>query len=304
MIDHDQPWGLADARYRGRKRGSAFRRLLRSPGGSVGLALVVLVVAVAILAPAISPHDPAKQNIVQRLQPPFWMEGGSLEHPLGTDSVGRDILSRVIYGSRISLIVGLAATFASALLGVPLGLVAGYLGGASDALLSRVADVQLAIPFLVLAIAVAAMLGPGLLNLILVLVITTWVTFFRVVRGEVLAVREEPYVLSAQSIGCSNTRILWRTILPNVSASIVVIATLLVANMIIFEASLSFLGLGVPSNIPTWGRMVSDGREYIASEWWIALFAGLAILITVMGINLLGDWLAEELNPKSRNRQA
>jgi len=270
----------------------------------VGLALVVLVVAVAILAPAISPHDPAKQNIVQRLQPPFWIEGGSLEHPLGTDSVGRDILSRVIYGSRISLIVGLAATFASALLGVPLGLVAGYLGEASDAVLSRVADVQLAIPFLVLAIAVAAMLGPGLLNLILVLVITTWVTFFRVVRGEVLSVREEQYVLSAQSIGCSNTRILWRTILPNVSASIVVIATLLVANMIIFEASLSFLGLGVPSNIPTWGRMVSDGREYIASEWWIALFAGLAILITVMGINLLGDWLAEELNPKSRNRQA
>jgi peptide/nickel transport system permease protein len=304
MIDYDRPWDTVGVRYGRRRRGGALRRLVRSPGGSVGLVLVALVVCVAILAPVISPHDPAKQNIVERLMPPFWMEGGSLEHPLGTDSVGRDILSRVIYGSRISLVVGLAATFASALLGVSLGLIAGYLGEASDAVISRVADVQLAIPFLVLAIAVAAMLGPGLLNLILVLVITTWVTFFRVVRGEVLAVREEPYVLSARSIGCSNTRILLRTILPNVSASIVVIATLLVANMIIFEASLSFLGLGVPSNIPTWGRMVSDGREYIASEWWIALFAGLAILITVMGINLLGDWLAEELNPRSRNRQA
>jgi len=167
---------------------------------------------------------------------------------------------------------------------------------------SRVGDVQQAIPFLVLAIAVAAMLGPGLFNLILVLVITTWVTFFRVVRGEVLSVREEQYVLGAQSIGASNLRIILRYILPNVTASIIVIATLLVANMIIFEASLSFLGLGVPSSIPTWGRIVADGREYIADEWWIALFPGLAILITVMGINLLGDWLREDLDPKRKNR--
>ena len=302
MIDCDQPWDAADTQYRSRRRGVTFRRLLRSPGGMVGLVLVVLVILVAVFAPVLSPHDPDKQNIVYRLKPPFWVEGGSMEYPLGTDSVGRDILSRVIYGSRISIFVGLAATAASALLGVSLGLIAGYLGGGTDSVISRVGDVQQAIPFLVLAIAVAAMLGPGLFNLILVLVITTWVTFFRVVRGEVLSVREEQYVLGAQSIGVSTLRIILRYILPNVAASIIVIATLLVANMIIFEASLSFLGLGVPSSVPTWGRIVADGREYIADEWWIALFPGLAILITVMGINLLGDWLREDLDPKRRNR--
>jgi peptide/nickel transport system permease protein len=302
MIDCDQPWDAADTYTTSRRRGDIFRRLLRSPGGALGLVLVVLVVLLAIFAPALSPHDPAKQNIVYRLKPPFWIEGGSMEHPLGTDSLGRDLLSRVIYGSRVSIFVGLAATAASALVGVSLGLIAGYLGGSTDAIISRVGDVQQAIPFLVLAIAVAAMLGPGLFNLILVLVITTWVTFFRVVRGEVLSVREEQYVLGAQSIGASNARIILRYILPNVAASIIVIATLLIANMIIFEASLSFLGLGVPSNVPTWGRIVSDGRSYITEEWWIAFFPGLAILITVMGINLLGDWLREDLDPKRRIR--
>ena len=302
MIDCEQPWDSAETQYGTRRRGVILRRLVRSPGGMVGLVLIVLVVLVAIFAPVLSPYDPAKQNIVYRLKPPFWVEGGSVEYLLGTDGVGRDILSRVIYGSRISIFVGLVATAASALVGVSLGLVAGFLGGSTDSIISRLGDVQQAIPFLVLAIAVAAMLGPGLFNLILVLVITTWVNFFRVVRGEVLSVREEQYVLGAQSIGASNIRIMLRYILPNVAASIIIIATLLVANMIIFEASLSFLGLGVPANIPTWGRIVADGREYIADEWWIALFPGLAILFTVMGINLLGDWLRDDLDPKRRNR--
>jgi ABC-type dipeptide/oligopeptide/nickel transport system permease subunit len=262
--------------------------------------MVLLVIVVAILAPAISPHDPEKQNIARRLRPPAWVEGGTPDHLLGTDGVGRDILSRVLFGSRISLAVGLSATLLSAGLGVSLGLIAGYRGGGRDSGISRVGDVQQAIPFLVLAIAVAAMLGPGLVNLILVLVITTWVTFFRVVRGEVLSVREEQYVWAARSIGASDVHIMFRAILPNVTASIIVIATLLVANMIIFEASLSFLGLGVPSDIPTWGRIVAEGREYVASEWWISLFPGLAILITVMGINLLGDALQEVLDPRRR----
>jgi len=302
MIDYTQPWDAAESIQRSGRRQGFLRRLLGNPGGMVGLVLVALVVLVAVLAPLLSPHDPAQQDIASRLQPPFWAEGGSLDHPLGTDSVGRDILSRVIYGSRVSIFVGLAATAASALMGVSLGLMAGYLGGMSDSVISRLGDVQQAIPFLVLAIAVAALLGPGLRNLILVLVITTWVTFFRVVRGEVLSVREEQYVLSARAIGASTLRIVLRYILPNVAASIIVIGTLLVANMIIFEASLSFLGLGVPSSIPTWGRIVADGREYLADEWWIAVFPGLAILITVMGINLLGDWLREDLDPRWRRR--
>lgn len=277
-------------------------RLLRSPVGVMGAVIVVLVVAVAILAPWISPYDPEKQNIRQRLTPPAWVVGGSPEYLLGTDGLGRDILSRTIYGSRISLIVGLLATLVSGGIGVFLGLVAGYYRGRVDGLISRVCDVQQAIPFLVLAIAVVAMLGSGLLNLIIVLAITTWINYFRIVRGEVLSVREEQYVWAARSVGCSNVRIILRHVLPNVTASIIVVSTLLVANMIIFEASLSFLGLGVPPSIPTWGRIVSNGREYVTSAWWISLFPGLAILLTVMGMNLLGDWLRETLDPKGKVR--
>lgn len=279
-----------------------FKHLLRSPSGLVGLVIVLCVVIIAILAPWVSPHDPAKQQIAQRLIPPVWVQDGSPEYLLGTDSLGRDVLSRIIYGSRISLIIGLSAAFLSGAIGVFLGLVAGYFGGGLDTVISRISDVQQAIPFLVLAIAVVAILGPGLLNLIVVLAVTTWVNYFRVVRAQVLSVREEQYVWAARSIGCSGFRIVFRHVLPNVAASIVVIATLLVANMIIFEASLSFLGLGVPSSIPTWGRIVSDGREHVASAWWIALFPGLAILFAVMGINLLGDGLQESLDPKGRGR--
>jgi peptide/nickel transport system permease protein len=281
-----------------RGRGLLLKRLLHSPAGLAGLTIVVLVIASAILAAWISPHDPLEQDITQRLTPPAWVEGGRSAYRLGTDGLGRDVLSRTIYGSRISLIVGLSATVLSGAIGVFLGLVAGYFGGRVEAVISRVSDVQQAIPFLVLAIAVVAMLGPGLLNLVVVLAVTTWVNYFRVVRGEVLTVREEEYVWAARSLGGSGFRILFRHILPNVSASIIVVATLLVANMIIFEASLSFLGLGVQSATPTWGRIISDGREYVVSAWWISLFPGLAIFFTVMGMNLLGDWLRESLDPR------
>jgi len=297
MNDCDSPLWQAQG-IRGRNRKASFRRLVRSPGGLAGFVIVVVVLAVAILAPWVSPYDPAKQNITQRLLPPAWMDGGSTDHLLGTDTLGRDLLSRVIHGSRVSLFIGVVAASISALVGVSLGLLAGYARGHVDAVISRMCDMQQAIPFLVLAIAVAAMLGPGLVNLILVLVVTTWVTFFRVVRGESLSVREEQYVWAARSIGSSDLRIMARHVLPNVMASIIVVGTLLIANMIIFEASLSFLGLGVPSSIPTWGRIVSDGREYVDTEWWIALFPGLAILVTVIGVNLLGDWLREVLDPK------
>ena len=278
-------------------------RLLRNPAGLAGLVIVLFTIALAILAPWVSPHDPAQQHIVQRLTPPVWVEGGDPAYLLGTDSLGRDVLSRIIHGSRISLVVGLSAAFLSGAMGVFLGLIAGYLRGGVDTIISRICDVQQAIPFLVLAIAVVAMLGPGLVNLIVVLAVTTWVNYFRVVRGEALSVREEQYIWAARSIGCSSFRIMFRHVLPNVAASIIVVATVLMANMIVFEASLSFLGLGVPSSIPTWGRIVSDGREYVTSAWWISLFPGLAILCTVMGINLLGDWLREVLDPKERGKQ-
>jgi peptide/nickel transport system permease protein len=270
------------------------------PGGLIGALLVLFVAIVSVLAPWISPHDPERQDITRRLTPPVWMQGGTPEYLLGSDSLGRDVLSRIIHGSRISLIVGLSAAFLSGVAGVSLGLVAGYFGGRLDAVTSRLGDVQQAIPFLVLAIAVAAVLGPGLVNLVVVLAVTTWVNYFRIVRGETLAVREEQYVWAARSIGCSGLRVAFRHVLPNVAASIIVVATLLVANMIVFEASLSFLGLGVRPSTPTWGRIVSDGREYVASAWWISLFPGLAITFTVMGINLVGDWLRETLDPRNR----
>jgi peptide/nickel transport system permease protein len=302
MHELPQPWSGGQEPRLPRRRAGALRRVVSTPGGALGLAISVVVIVVALLARSISPFDPEKQNLRQRLEPPAWVEGGSAEHLLGTDAVGRDMLSRVIHGSRISLLVGFVATVLSAALGVTLGLLAGYYRGWVDAVLSRVGDVQQAIPFLVLAIAVAAMLGPGLANLLFVLTITTWVTFFRVVRGEVFSAREEEYVWAARAIGSSNARIILGTILPNVAGSIIIVGTLLMANMIIFEASLSFLGLGVPANIPTWGRIVSDGRQYVASKWWISLFPGLAILITVMGVNLLGDALSEVLDPRQSPR--
>jgi len=276
----------------------AIRSMPQNLTAFVGAIIVIVTLIIAVFAPLLSPHDPLKQDIRNRLQPPSWVEGGDKMHVLGTDTLGRDLLSRIIHGSRVSLVVGLAAVILSGGVGVTLGLITGYFGGRLDSIVGRLADVQLSIPFLILAVAVVAVIGPSLINLIVVLSITTWVLYYRVVRGEVLSVREEEYIAAAKGIGGSTRHILLQHILPNVSASIVVVATLLVANMIIFEASLSFLGLGVPPPAPTWGRMVADGREYIASAWWISTFPGMAILITVLGINLLGDWLRDTLDPK------
>ncbi|MBI2845165.1 MAG: ABC transporter permease [Chloroflexi bacterium] len=265
-----------------------------------GGTIVLGVALMAIFAPLLSPGDPNLQTLPDRLKPPSWMAEGRPDHFLGTDSLGRDILSRIIHGSRISLVVGVAAVLFSGSIGVPLGLLAGYFGGMVDAILARIADVQQAIPFLILAIAVVAVIGSSLANLILVLAITTWVLYFRVVRGETLSLREEEYIWAARAVGCDNWRIIWRHIFPNLLPSVIVIATLLVANMILFEAALSFLGLGLPPPTPTWGRMVSEGRDYLASAWWIPFFPGLAILITVLGINLLGDWVRDVLDPRRR----
>lgn len=266
----------------------------------IGLATLALLAFAALTADQIAPH-PDAQQLLDRLDPPGWL-GGEHGHLLGTDHLGRDILSRTIHGARVSLTVGLVGAALSGGIGVTLGLLAGYLGRRWDRVIMRVADVQQAIPALVLAIAVAAVLKPSVANLIVVLAITTWFTFARVVRSEVLSLREMLFVEAARVVGAGALRIITRHILPNAAASIIVIATLMVGNLILFEASLSFLGVGVPVTTPTWGRMVFDGIEYVATAWWLALFPGVAVMLTVLATNLVGDWLRDALDPRQRMR--
>jgi peptide/nickel transport system permease protein len=272
----------------------------RTVPGVIGSAILILLLLAAIFADQLAP-TPNAQELLQRLEAPSWA-GGTHGYVLGTDSLGRDILARVIHGARVSLMVGLLGVALSGGIGITLGLLAGYLGRRWDRVIMRVADVQQAIPALVLAVAVAAVLRPTVLNLIAILAITTWFTFTRVVRAEVLALREMLFVESARVIGAHDGRIIVRHILPNAAASIIVIATLMVGNLILFEASLSFLGVGVPVTTPTWGRMVFDGIEYVATAWWIALFPGFAVMLTVLATNLVGDWLRDALDPRQRRR--
>jgi peptide/nickel transport system permease protein len=267
----------------------------------VGLVLVALFVIAAVFAPWIEPHDPQTQDIARRLKPPGYFDVRAGAHFwLGTDGLGRDILSRLIEGARVSLLVGLGGASLSAVLGTSLGLTAGYAGGWSDAVIMRLVDVWQAIPFTILAIAVAVILGPSLRNVILVLGISSWVNYARVVRGETLAQRNSEIVVAARVIGAAHPRILVGHVLPQVTASIIVLSSLLVASMILFEASLSFLGLGVQPPTPSWGNMVLDGVEPIRVAWWVSFFPGLAILLVVMGINLVGDWLRDALDPRQR----
>jgi peptide/nickel transport system permease protein len=268
----------------------------------VALAVIVLVVLCAVFAPQIAPHDPVSQDLASRLAPPVWMPGGTTTHLLGTDALGRDLLSRMIHGARISLLVGLAAVAVQGSVGAFLGLLAGYFGGRVDVAISRVTEVQLAIPFYVLAIAVMSVLGPGLRNVILVLGVTGWVIYGRVVRSEVLSVREQVYVEATRALGSSNARILFRHVLPNVTSSLLVISTLEVARMIIAEASLSYLGLGVLPPTPTWGGMVSEGRNWVTTSWWVSTLPGVAIFVTVLGVNVVGDFLRDVLDPTLRDR--
>ncbi|MHC0038071.1 ABC transporter permease [Pseudoneobacillus sp. C159] len=275
-------------------------RLLKSKTGMVGAIIVLLVTIMAIFAPILAPYDPAKTNVVSRLLPPFWMEGGSAQHVLGTDNLGRDILSRIIHGSRISLVVGIAAVIVAGAIGMVLGLIAGYYGKIFDFIIMRTVDSILAIPTILFMLIMLAVFGPSIPTLILVLGCTSWVTYARMVRSETLSVKERDYVRSAKAIGAKNFRIITKYILPNVISSFIVIATLNVATVIILEASLSFLGLGIQPPDVSWGLMLSDGRQYIATSWWVATFPGLAITITVLGVIFLGDWLRDELDPKMK----
>lgn len=254
----------------------------------------------AIAAPWLAPHDPTLQSLRLRLRPPVWLPGGELAHPLGTDALGRDMLSRIIYGARISLLVGVSTVAVQTLIGVTAGIVAGYFRGAIDNAIMRIADVQQAIPFLVLVVAVAAVVGPSLTNTILILGVIGWVTYGRLVRAEVLSLVQREYVTAAKALGLRDARIMWKHLLPNLIAPITVVATLTISTMILVEASLSFLGLGVPPPTPTWGGMVADGRNYLVTAWWVSVLPGMAIFSTVLAINLVGDWMREALDPALR----
>lgn len=266
-----------------------------------GLILLLLLVS-GLAAPLIAPYDPHEQRLEDRLQPPSWSAGGRGRYLLGTDNLGRDIMSRVIYGSRISLLVGASTVLLAGFLGCFLGAVAGYFGDMTDEVITKVTEIFLAFPFLLLAIALMAFLGQGLVNLIMALMLTRWVQYCRVVRGEVLSLKERDFVVAVRALGGRDFYILLRHVVPNTLASVTVIATFAMAIVIIAEASLSFLGLGVPAHIPTWGSMLSEGRSYMYRAPWLTIFPGMAIFITVFGINLLGDGIRDILDPKLRGQ--
>ncbi|MED1796254.1 ABC transporter permease [Brevibacillus nitrificans] len=277
-----------------------FRLLWKSKVGTIGLLIMAAIVFVAVFAGAIAPHDPVKTNVSKRLLPPMWLEKGSPDYPLGTDNLGRDVLSRIIYGSQVSLIVGIFAVMLAGAIGGVLGLVSGYYGGWIDAIIMRTVDAFLAIPSMLLMLIILFVMGPSLGTLIFTLGITNWVKYARIIRGEVLSMKERDFVKASRTVGASDARIIFTHILPNVTSSFIVVSTISVAAAIISEASLSFLGLGVQPPTVSWGGMLSDGRQYLATSWWVATFPGIAITITVLGIIFLGDWIRDVLDPKMK----
>jgi peptide/nickel transport system permease protein len=276
---------------------ASWRRLWRLKWGLGAALAMALIVGVTILAPWIAPHDPIAVDIRHRLVPPAWMTRGTADHLLGTDQVGRDLLSRVIYGGRVSLVVGVSAVLISASIGVLLGLAAGYFGESTDWTIMTLVNVMLTFPFVLLALAVIAVLGPSLLNMIVVLGVADWPLYTRVIRAETLSIRERDFVVAGRALGMSHGRLVFRQILPNLVSAIVVIATLQVARVIILESFLSFLGLGVQPPTPAWGNMLGEGRVYMLNSWWIAAFPGLAIFVTTLSINLMGNALRDWLDP-------
>ena len=288
-----------DARPASRtRRRRVISALVRKRAGLIGLVIVLLNVVVALSASVLAPHDPLDQDVARRLLPPVWLAGGGHDYLLGTDQLGRDILSRIIYGSRISLLIGLLSVVLSLPIGVGVGLFAGYFTGRLDDITMRIADVQLAFPFILLAITIAGVLGPSPRNVILILAVGGWVVYARLARGQALSLREKEFIEAARSLGGGSFRILFRHMLPNVVSPIIVVGTFGVAQMILLESSLSFLGLGVQPPTPSWGGMLNDGRPYITVAWWLTTFPGAAIMLTVLGINFVGDWLRDLLDPR------
>ena len=282
----------------GRNSLNFLRELWGQPSAMLGAVVVVLFVLMAIFASQIAPYDPTKGKLRDRLLPPVWQEGSNPEFLLGTDVQGRDLLSRIVYGARISLQVGALAVSISMLVGTVLGALSGYYRGWVDTLISRFADLLLAFPFLIFAIGMMAFLGPGFANLMLALTLKGWVGFFRLTRGTVMAEKTTEYVEAAKVVGQSNLAIIVSEILPNIFHSILVLGTLRMGSLIIAEASLSFLGLGIQPPTPAWGSMVADGRDHLVTSWWISTLPGLAILLLVLSINLFGEGLRDILDPR------
>jgi len=263
------------------------------------IVLAALVFA-AVLAPYLAPDDPRAADITRKSLPPVWMERGTWEHPLGTDRFGRDVLSRIIYGTRISIVVSLIAIGVAGGVGTAVGLISGYRGGITDAVLMRLTDIGLSLPTILIAVVLVAVSEPSFRNVILVIALLLWPRFARQIRGETLALKEQDFVALAVVAGRSSAWIISHHILPNVVPTLLVICTLQVGYVILLEGSLSFLGVGVPPPNPAWGLMIADGRGFLATAWWISLFPGLAMLFTVLAVNLLGDWLRDRLDPKLR----
>lgn len=274
------------------------KELIRCRTAFLGAIIVLSFILVAIFAPFIAPHDPLKASIINRLRPPYWMDGGSIDYLLGADEIGRDILSRIIYGTRISIMVGFITVCISGFIGTLLGSFAGYYRGRFDAILSRFADFLLSFPYLIFAIFLMSIVGPGFFNLIVVLCFKSWVNFFRLSRGEMISEKTKEYVEAAQALGESDKKIIFKEILPNIIHSIIVLATLRVGYFIILEASLSFLGLGIQPPTPAWGSMINAGRDYMLSSWWVSTIPGIALLILVLSINLFGEGLRDILDPR------
>jgi ABC-type dipeptide/oligopeptide/nickel transport system permease subunit len=280
--------------------GRPMRRLWRLKWGVLATAFLLLIVACALAAPLVAPQSPVAVDIRHRLAPPAWMEGGAADHLLGTDQVGRDLFSRMIYGGRVSLLVGVSAVLISSTIGVLLGLGAGYFGPRVDWTIMTLVNVMLTFPFVLLALAVIAVLGPSLVNMIIVLGVADWPLYARIIRVETLALRERDFVTAGRALGMGHARLIFRQILPNLVSVIIVIATLQVARVIILESFLSFLGLGVQPPTPAWGNMLGEGRVYMLNSWWIAAFPGLAIFVTTLAINLMGNALRDWLDPHMR----
>jgi len=274
------------------------RRRRRLPVVSLGI--ITVFVAAALFAPLLAPADPYEQALRLRFRPPVWLDGGSWAHPLGTDRLGRDLLSRIVHGARVSLSAGVVTVLLASLLGAAIGLVAGYYRGRVDAVLMRITDATMSFPVILLALILAVTVGPSFTNVVLAIAVILWARYARVIRGQVLTLMELDFIAQARIAGAGAWRIIVRHLFPNTLNTLVVLVTLQVGYVIILEASLSFLGAGIPPPMPAWGSMIAESRDFITSAWWASLFPGLAILLVVLAFNLLGDWLRDTLDPKLR----